>query len=52
MFAAGVILLLINLFDSTYGDAHNNRTLIFCGLMVGATVLGGIVKAFSKDEDS
>lgn len=44
MYAVGIILFFINLFDGTTGDAYALRIKIFCVLMLGATVLGGIVK--------
>ncbi len=50
MFGVGIILFFINLFDNSIGDAHNLRTKIFCGLMVGSVILGGISKAFGNDE--
>lgn len=51
MYAVGVILFFINLFDNSFGDDQALRTKIFCGLMVGATILGGIVKVAGNNND-
>ena len=48
MYAIGVILFFVSLF----GNFSSGVTTAFCGLMVGATILNGIVKSFSKDDDS
>ena len=52
MYIIGIVLFFINLFDSSSGDAYFTRVKIFCALMVGATILGGITKAFSNDNNS
>ena len=49
MYAVGIILFFINLFDGSSSDAYFTRIKIFCALMVGATILGGIVKMFGND---
>ena len=52
MYAVGIILFFINLFDGSSNDAYFTRVKIFVALMVGATVLGGITKVFSNNSDS
>ena len=49
MYAVGIILFFINLFDSSSSDAYLTRVKVFCALMVGATILAGIVKMFGND---
>ena len=51
MYAVGIILFFINLFDGSSGDSYFLRIKIFCGLMVGATILGGIVKMFANSNE-
>jgi hypothetical protein len=51
MYAIGIILFFINLFNDSMGNAYFLRVKIFCGLMVGATILGGIVKASGSNEN-
>ena len=51
MYVVGIILFFVNLFDGSSGDAYFTRVKIFCALMVGATILGGITKSFSKNND-
>lgn len=52
MYAIGIVLFFINLFDGSSSDAYFTRVKIFCALMVGATVLGGIIKVFSNNNES
>ena len=51
MYAIGIVLFFINLFDGSSSDAYFTRVKIFCALMVGATILGGITKAFSNNNN-
>ncbi len=48
MYVIGIILFFINLFGGYYSS---NNTTIFCGLMVGATILAGIAKMFGNDNE-
>ena len=52
MYAVGIILFFINLFDGSSSDEYFTRTKVFCALMVGATILGGITKTFSNSNDN
>ncbi len=53
MYGVGIVLFFVGLFDSSYDDASAMRTKIFCGMMVGATIIGGIAKMSSgNDEDN
>ncbi len=53
MYGIGIVLFFVGLFDSSYDDASAMRTKIFCGLMIGATVIGSIAKKSSgSDEDN
>ncbi len=47
MYAIGIILFFTNLF----GGYSSSNTTIFCGLMVGATILAGIAKMFGNDNE-
>lgn len=46
MYIIGVVLLFSNFF----GGMSSNNVLISAGLMVGATILGSIIKSFSNNE--
>ena len=53
MYAAGIILFLFNLgYNGLGDDAYFSRIKIFIILMIGATILGGIVKASDNKGDS
>lgn len=52
MYAVGIVLFLINLFNDSTNDAYFLRMKIFCVLMVGATLLGGLSGVFSNNNNS
>ncbi|MBR2152704.1 MAG: hypothetical protein IJ944_05430 [Clostridia bacterium] len=49
MYAIGLILFFVRLLG---GYSSSNHTIIFCALMVGATVLAGIAKMFGNDNEN
>lgn len=51
MYAIGIILFFINLFDGSSSDTYFTRVKVFIALMVGATIISGIIKASSNNND-
>ena len=51
MFAIGVILVIIDLFDNSVSDATILRTKIYCFLMIGAVIIKGIAGLASGNND-
>ena len=52
MYGIGIVLFFVGLFDSSYDDASAMRTKIFCGLMIGATIIGGIAKTSGGNDEN